>query len=330
MNKVIVGVLVGLAIGATATWIILRSSPATDKAAEAEAETSTESFLQTDANGIARIKLDQDAQTRMGLKVAELASAQVQPEVTAFGRVLDPASLADRLAETATAQAALDASVKELDRLKTLVQGQNASARALESADAAARRDRIALEVAQARLLLGWGKAVVLRQDLAGLIHSLVAQDAALIRVDLPLGESLKDPPARGRIASLARPDSPVAVEVLGPAPAVDSQMQGQGFLLLQKSSPLSPGTAVKVWLTVPGQVESGVTVPREAVLRHEAEVFVYLQTGNDTFSRRQIELARPLDTGWFVRSLKPQDKVVIVGSQQLLSEELKGQIGGD
>jgi hypothetical protein len=30
------------------------------------------------------------------------------------------------------------------------------------------------------------------------------------------------------------------------------------------------------------------------------------------------------------VSGLKPQDKVVIVGGQQLLSEELKGQIGGD
>jgi hypothetical protein len=30
------------------------------------------------------------------------------------------------------------------------------------------------------------------------------------------------------------------------------------------------------------------------------------------------------------VRDLKAQDKVVVVGAQQLLSEELKGQIGGD
>jgi hypothetical protein len=121
-----------------------------------------------------------------------------------------------------------------------------------------------------------------------------------------------------------------VDAQVLGPAPAVDPQMQGQGFLLLQKIHPLAPGTAVKGWLTVPGEAESGVTVPREAVLRHEAEVFVYLQTGDDQFARRQIELERPLDAGWFVRGLKPQDKVVVVGAQQLLSEELKGQGGGE
>jgi DNA-binding FadR family transcriptional regulator len=71
--------------------------------------------------------------------------------------------------------------------------------------------------------------------------------------------------------------------------------------------------------------------VPREALLRHEAKVFVTLQTGDDTFVRRQIELDRPMDAGWFVRGgLKAQDKVVVVGAQQLLSEELKGQGGGE
>jgi hypothetical protein len=152
----------------------------------------------------------------------------------------------------------------------------------------------------------------------------------ALIRVDLPLGEALKDPPVRVRVASLASPNSPVDAAVLGPAPDVDPQIQGQGFLLLQKAGFLAPGTAIKAWLTVPGEAESGVAVPREAVLRHEAEVFVYLQTSDDTFVRRQIELERFLDTAWFVRDLKTQDKVVVVGAQQLLSEELKGQGGGE
>jgi hypothetical protein len=57
--------------------------------------------------------------------------------------------------------------------------------------------------------------------------------------------------------------------------------------------------------------------------------VFVYLQTGDDTFARKEIELDRPTEAGWFVHEgLNPSDKVVTVGAQQLLSEELKGQGG--
>jgi hypothetical protein len=37
--------------------------------------------------------------------------------------------------------------------------------------------------------------------------------------------------------------------------------------------------------------------------------------------------LVVPLEKGWFVReTFKPEDKVVTVGAQQLMSEELKGQ----
>jgi hypothetical protein len=330
VNKVIAGILAGVVLGGAAAWIFLRPSPSAEKA-EPEGGAATESFVHTDANGVVQIKLDQDTQARMGLKVSPLTAVQVQPEAKAFGRVLDPAPLAERMAERDSAQAALVASTQELDRLKTLAQGQNASAKAIESAESAVRRDEAAVDTAKAHLLMGWGRALASRPDLPILVHSLLDEEAAVIRVDLPLGESLKDPPARARVASLSQPDSPLEVEVLSPAPVVDPQMQGQGFLLLCKSRALQPGAAVKAWLALSGHAESGVAVPREALLRHEAEVFVYVQTGEETFVRRPVSLDRPLDAGWFVREgLKATDKVVVVGAQQLLSEELKGQIGGD
>jgi len=67
--------------------------------------------------------------------------------------------------------------------------------------------------------------------------------------------------------------------------------------------------------------------VPREAVIRFNGTTWVYVQTADNTFQRTEAALDRPLEDGWFVREgLKPQDKVVTVGAQQLLSEELKGQ----
>jgi hypothetical protein len=95
-------------------------------------------------------------------------------------------------------------------------------------------------------------------------------------------------------------------------------------------------------WLALPGAPRSGVIVPRDAVLRHEGETFVYLQK-DDVFQRQAVALERPVADGWFVpvgannhspdrannhSPLQPQEKVVVVGAQQLLSEELKGQGG--
>ena len=120
-------------------------------------------------------------------------------------------------------------------------------------------------------------------------------------------------------------------MEYLGPAANTDPQLQTEGHLVLMKVDPLPPGTVVVAWLTIPGEKQSGVIVPREALLRHEGETFVYLQVGDYVFHREAVSLDRPTGDGWFVsKDLKPEDRVVVVGSQQLLSEELKGQGGGE
>ena len=76
------------------------------------------------------------------------------------------------------------------------------------------------------------------------------------------------------------------------------------------------------------GEALAGVMVPRTAIVRFHGDAWVYVQTGADTFERVAIALDHPLADGWFVRAgLKPQAKVVTTGAQQLLSEELKGQI---
>ena len=90
-------------------------------------------------------------------------------------------------------------------------------------------------------------------------------------------------------------------------------------------------GATVTGFLKLSGEAKAGVTVPRSAVVRSNGATWVYLQTGDDTFERVEVALDHPLDDGWFVaKGLKAETKVVVVGAQQLLSEELKGQGGGD
>jgi hypothetical protein len=337
VSRVIVGILIGLAVGAAGAIMLVKypKVAACLKLPDAEQEQETEvqaaeSFLQHDADGRTLVKLDLETQARMGLKVAALAAAQAPSEARGFGRVLDPAPLAALATEGASAQTSFAASTKEYERVKTLyAQDRNASARALETAEAAMNQDRILLESIRARLVLGWGEAIAARADLPAFADALAARRQALIRVDLPLGEAPPTPPAGGRVASLAAPESMVEVQILGPAPNRDPQLQTEGFLCLASAGGLPPGTAVTAWLSLPGPARSGVIVPRNALLRHEGHTFVYLQTAEDTFRRTAVTLDRPTGDGWFLDGgLRPQEKAVIVGAQQLLSEELKGQGG--
>ena len=327
-----VGIGIGIAAGALLTWVFLRHNGHDEprKPEENEPAHEPESRL-VRINELTNIRLDRESQERCGLKLGALEITSLQPEVKAFGQVVDPAPLVVFVTDAAAARAALDASGKELERLKVLAQNQNASPRALEIATSQVERDQISIDAIQLKLTAAWGKALSSRNDLGDLAAALARGEEALVRIDLPMGESHGDLPAAARVAPISSPNRPVEVEIVAPAAAVDPQTQGQGFLTLAKGASLTPGTAVTAWLSLPGEKRVGVIVPRCAIVRHEGEAFVYLQSGEDLFLKQRIELNRPVDGGWFVEeNLKPGSKIVLVGAEQLLSDELKAQGGGE
>lgn len=330
MKKLLSGLLAGALAGGVGVWLFARSHEGAAHEEKKE-EHKEESHVQHGTNGETFLKLDKEAQERAGLKTAVLEAAELKPELKAFGRVVDPAPLATSLTEIATTRVQLETSAKEAERIKTLFgQNQNVSVRAFETAEAAVKQNRIAVEAAQLRLVAAWGKTIVDRPDLDVFIHSLVTQEAALVRVDVPASEKLDGAPTGARLAFLSEPNIFISVEFLGAAVSTDPQTLGRGFLFLIKGKPISLNAAVIAYLSLPGETEKGVIVPREAILRHEGEAFVYVQTGDDTFARSEFELEHPLDKGWFTETFKPGVKVVVTGAQQLLSEELKGEGGGE
>lgn len=290
-----------------------------------------ESRVKHGTNGEVIVTVEAKLQTAIGLQVTPLETAQLSPEMKAYGRVMDPSPLAGMVADLVSAQAAGQASDAELKRLKTLSAQNNASERALQNAQATAVRDQTQIQAARLRLMSGWGEAISQRNDLSEFVQSLGSLNSALVQLDLPAGEELPSQPTAVRLFRLANETNPVPATLLGPAPAVDPQMQGRGFLVLVSPNPLrlTPGAAVTGLLSLPGEPRSGVLLPRSAVMRFNGTTWIYLQTGEENFQRTEVALDSPLPDGWFVaKGLKPQDKVVSVGGQELLSEELKGQGG--
>ncbi|MHB8522579.1 MAG: efflux RND transporter periplasmic adaptor subunit [Limisphaerales bacterium] len=303
-----------------------------DHAAEAanEQTVSSKSNTVAGAHGETLVKLDLDTQKLIGLETAPAAAATEDPEVKAYGSVLDPTPLVERVSDTALTRATLDASHKEYQRVKALFdRDQNASAKALETAEAAMKRDQIAVHTAEARLVAAWGTAVASQPDLPAFVQSLVKLETVLVRLDLPAGESLSATPTRARIvrADLA---GFVAGRFLDRAVTTDPQVQGEGFLFVAKNNParLTPGLAVTGLLSLPGQPLRGVIVPDTGVVRSAEQAWVYAQTGETTFTRRAIALDHPVARGWFVTNgVAAGARLVVSGAQLLLSEERKGQI---
>ena len=280
-----------------------------------------------DTNGNAVITMTDKTQKALGIQVKSPAPFQMTPELKGYGKVLDPAPLAALVTELATAQAAYAASSNELARLKTLEGQGNASARALQTAEAAAVRDMLAIHSAKERLALSWGKAVADQKDLPGFVQSLAALEAVLVRIDLPAGETLKAPPASARIVALSGRSS--EAEFLEPAPSADPQMQGQGFIFFLRPNPLrlTAGESLVGYLKIPGEPLAGVIIPRDAVVRAEGLGWIYvLNAAGEAFTRTEVALDHPTEAGWFVtKGATTKDRVVVTGGQQLLSFELKG-----
>ena len=284
-----------------------------------------------DTNGNAVITMSGKTQKDLGMLVKSPTAFQMNPELKGYGRVLDPAPLAALITELASAQAAYAASSGELARLKTLEGQGNASARALQTAEAAASRDLMAIQSGRERLTLSWGKAVADQKDLPAFVHLLTSLEAAMVRIDLPVGETLKEPPRGARVATLSGPSADA--EFLEMAPSVDPQMQGQAFIFLLKpnSLRLTSGQSVVGYLKIPGEPLAGVVIPREAVVRTEGAGWTYvLNAAGDAFTRVEVALDHPTEAGWFVtKGATASDHVVVTGAQQLLSLELKGAGGG-
>lgn len=270
--------------------------------------------------------LTDEQQKAAAIKVESPAPARMTPEIKGYGRVVDPAALAGTIGDFTSAQAANEASQADLMRLKTLSSQNNASARAVETVEAAAARDQAQTEAARLKLLGSWGQAIAERRDLPAFMQSLGSMESALVRIDLPAGETPKFTPEKARLMTLD--NQSIEASFLGAAPSVDPQTQSQGFLFLVETNSLKlgPGAAMVGYLQAPGEPETGFAIPSSAILRFEGATWIYLQTGATNFVRHTIALGEPMKNGWFVSNgVSADDKIVVTGAQSVLSQELNG-----
>jgi len=287
------------------------------------------SSVEQGTNGGLVVNLNEKTQQLVGLKAAIVAAASLPPEIKAYGRAVDPVPLVGQLSDLASARAALDASSREYQRLKTLAPDQNVSAKTLEAAEAAMRHDQITLDAAGSQLTAGWGKAIADRPDLSVFVGSLAKLETMIVRLDVPAGEWSDETPTGAELL-LPGASQPVAASFISATTTTDPQVQGKGFLFVVTNAParLTPGLAVTGFLELPGEPLPGVVVPDAAVVRADDRTWIYVQTGDTLFARREIIPDRPVSGGWFVtNNAAPGDKVVVTGAQVLLSEERKAQM---
>jgi len=322
-------IAIGVAVVVVAALIFAYTQMSRERAADEQADQpiSTPSRIQTGPNGETIVTLDLKTQQLIGLRTVAVASTTLPPETEAYGRVLDSANLVSLYDQAAAAQAALDASRQEYDRLEKLNEQENVSAHSLESGEADMKRDKGLYDAAEMQLAAASSRMVA--GEPSDFFQSLARQENVLVRLDLPAGETPPETPLSTQII-LPGTEQPVAGDFVGNAAAADPQVQGAGFIFNVTNPPAAwaSGLAVKGFLVLPGAPAQGVVVPDDAVVRSDDGAWIYVQNDETNFTRLKIVLDRPVGGGWFVTNgVAEGDKIVISGAQVLNSEEHKMEI---
>jgi hypothetical protein len=119
--------------------------------------------------------------------------------------------------------------------------------------------------------------------------------------------------------------DASVRGAVMGPARAAEPRLQSSG-LIVEVSGRLA--VLLSVGLTQSAHIESatsetGVLIPRPAVIRFQGSDWAYVREGPTTFERRLIENPVPEADGFFVaRGFAPDEEVVDSGATVLFVAE--------
>ena len=277
------------------------------------------------------ITVDAGAQSRFGVSVESLAVAVAPSGTTTAAHVLDPSTLVQLDKDLAAASAGFTASRDEALRTKKAYsEDHTASYRDVQAANAQVQAALQRVNAARRQLAMEWGGGIADLQahSRAELLNDISGSRVELVRVEIPAGVATPKVGAAVPIRGYSEADT-FAGSVLGVLPAVDQRLETRGVLVKLKGDaaklPIGQTLSADI-LTAGGSGVLGVILPRASLVRRDSRVWAYVQTGADTFVRKEVRDYHPVPNGWFVsKGFAPGDRVVAAGAAALLDVESPG-----
>ena len=291
----------------------------TPETAQADVQPSPESKART-------LTLTDDDIAALGLRTAAAESASYTPRIEGYGVVTSLDSLAQMDSELSTAEAAVRQSGATLERLRGLSETMGALSRnELDLTERQAALDQAALALAQRKAaatfgtrapwLAGNGRAAWLARFASGRVR--------LVHATFPIG-ALTGPAPEAIFVSHLDPLRSTKFwrsTLLWDAPA-DPTIPGRSFFAVVENSDVAEGERLLVGAPS-GTAQTGILIPADAVVVSEGQAWYYVMTGPKTFSRRPVDLGKPLPGGYFVGGgVEPGVQIVTAGTGLLLARE--------
>jgi hypothetical protein len=315
-----------------------------DEAAyEEEIETGSTA---AEVDGRAVVRVSGASQDASGVAVRALEAATSEESVEVYGVVMNIAPLLDTrgrylvaLGEVRVRRAALAAAEAEYHRMQLLYRDdRNVSEQAMRNAEARFRSESALLAAAQAGLAAledglrtAWGEVVAgwAKNPDSRALQSLLEQRNHLVLIAFPYDLPRSVVRTAVSVSPVTAREQVRQARFVSDAPQSEATMPGQTFFYVVDGAGLRAGMRIIARASAGKERQSGVLLPKEAVVWHAGKSWAYVRQDKETFARHAVQATREMSNGWFnpADDLKPGDQVVVSGAQLLLSEELKFQI---
>ena len=271
------------------------------------------------------LSISPEAQHRLGVTTQVLTPQKRQVQVPAFAKVLDPGPLAALESDLETAIAAAAASSREAERARTLSLGNSAmAAKDAEAAISQARQDQAKLDLLRRRVGLEWGPGLARLSDArrSALVTALSKGQAALVQVDTPDSEGQ----AGARTVEIDIGSGSVHAPVIGPSRTAEARLQSSGLIAMvtgPRAILFSVGLTQGARIDEPG-AQTGVILPRSALIRYQGFDWAYVRTAPGRFERRQVQDPQIEKDGDFVATgFRSGEVVAVQGVAGMFAAEL-------
>jgi len=270
------------------------------------------------------ITLTEEQSEGMGLETAKLAAASYRGALTGYGMVMAFDALAQSDADTASAEAAAAQSRAAAARARDLSTGDDAavSRETYEAATAKAATDATAVLLARRKADAAFGPDAPWRTagQRAAILARLQSGKSVLVKVTFPIGAAVA--PQRFTVTRMGAGGKNWNTGAVWNAPA-DNTIPGRSLFALVDGSDLAQGERVIAAIPT-GAAQSGVKVPRSALVMGEGDSWAYLKTGENTYVRSRVDTDHADNDGYFVSGgFSPGQEVVTTGAGQLYAREM-------
>jgi hypothetical protein len=298
-------------------------SPSGSKSTEAVPAGTPQSATEGAKEGVT---LTPEQIEKLGLVTQPARSMEYVQQGNGYGVVIGHETIAQAVAELATARATALLSHSALKRAQQLSGTPGAmSADLEETAAQKAAVDATALTLTTERLSSTLGMNPPWQdRDQDPTLQGLARGKIKLLRATFPLGALSGGTPRSLRAAHLGvtQPDSGWKLNVVWDAPA-DASIPGRSYFALLKGTDVGEGERLAVWAPV-GEPVSGVVIPAAAAVMSEGKYWCYLQKKPGTFVRIEIDATKPTANGYFVsEGISAGEPIVVTSAGQLLAKEL-------